>query len=246
MLSYFTNRYAYIGQPLSLAIPLIIRTVFSIGSLFLIGAYLAPFAFLPLLSPKWSIPALLILLSGILSTNSNQHNMLMQYPAAAIPFLFIAFIEVLPKVLANQEVQSIIKRTQKRVLAYSLILIMLISLDIISEGRIKLASFPDSHDAAINQVISLVPNNATVTASNVIFPHLCSRTNAYLDAGEGEAAAPAGGIVNGDWGYPERDTEYIVIDSKNSEMMKSDSEIISMQYTLIKNIDGVELYRLNS
>ena len=245
LLSYFTNRYAYIGQPLSLAIPLAVSTIFSMSSLFLIVAYLLPLAFLPLLSPKWSIPALLILLSGILSTCSAQHNELMQYPAAAIPFLFMAFIVVLPGIMRNSKISSILKKYRYLALTCSII-IVIICLTIISGGRIKLASLPDAHDAAINQVIALVPNNATVTTSNVIFPHLCSRTNTYLLAWEGEAAAPEAGIINGDWGFPKKETEYVFIDAGNNSMMASNINIILKHYTLIKNIDGVLLYQLKS
>jgi uncharacterized membrane protein len=245
LLSYFTNRYAYIGQPLSLAIPLAVSTIFSMSSLFLIGAYLSPFGFLPLLSPKWSIPALLILLSGIFSTCATQHSELMQYPAAAIPFLFMAFIIMLPGVIRNPQMPIYIKKYHKRVFTYSIIVIIILSLTVISDGRIRLAALPDAHDDAINQVIALVPNNATVTTSNVIFPHLCSRTNTYLLAWEGEAVAPESGIINGDWGFPEKETEYVVIDDGNSPTMAANINIMLKRYTLIKNIDGVLLYQLN-
>ena len=244
ILTYFTNRYNYIGLPLSTAFPLAVHTIFSTGSLFLIGAYLAPLAFLSFLSPKWSIPALFVMLSQILSTNSSQHNGLCQYSAAAIPFLFIAFMEVLTRIRGNRQIKSLIDRTNKRVVSYSLILIMLVSCSIITEGRIQLASWPDKHDAAINQVIALVPNNATVTASNRIFPHLCSRTNVYLDALEGVGLQAAAGITEGNWGFPDKDTEYVVIDFKDQPSFVAYSRVLSSKYEFITNVDGVSLYRL--
>ncbi len=246
ILSYFSNRYAYIGLPLKTAISMAFHTAFSIDSLFLIGAYLAPLAFLPLLSPRLVIPGLLVMLSGILSTYFGQHSELMQYPAAAIPFLFVAFMEVLPRILKNQQIQLIINKSHNRAVTYSIIFVVLISLSIISEGRIQLASLPNKHCEAINQVISLVPDNATVTASNIIFPHLCSRTDTYLDAWEGEGMSTGSGIINGNWGYPQKDTEYVVIDTQYSPILASEIKHVSKNYTLIKNIDGVELFQLNS
>jgi len=245
LLSFITNRYEYIGQPLSIAIPLVVSTIFSMGSLFLIGAYLAPFAFLPLLSPKWAIPGLVVMLSGILSTNSGQHSMLRQYPAAAIPFLFIAFMEVLPRVWGNQQVQSYIKITNNRVIAESIIFIFLISLSLVSEGIITVASLPDSHDAAINQIIALVPDNSTVTASNVIFPHLCSRTDTYLNAWEGDEIMAGAGMTTSDWGYPDKNTEYVILDAKDQTSAPSIKDI-AKNYILVMQIDGVLLYKLSN
>jgi len=246
MLSYFTNRYAYVGLPLSEGVPQALKTIFSMNSLFLLGAYLAPLAFLPLLSPKLVIPALAIMLSGILSTNTNQHTMLMQYPAPAIPFLFVAFMEVLPKIQENQQVQSFIKRTHNRAATYSTIFIVLISLTIISEGRIQLVAFPDSHDADINQVISLIPDNATVTASNTIFPHLCDREDTYMFAWQGKSIAVAGGITKGDWGHPDKETEYVIIDSSEPIANQTNKKLLVNKYNVIIDIDGVSLYQLKS
>jgi len=248
ILSYFTNRYTYIGQPLSVAFPMAIHTIFSRDSLFLIGAYLAPLFFLPLFSPKWVIPAVVILLSGIFSTDYGQHGELMQYAAAAVPFLFLAFMEVLPKVLGNLQIQTIISKSKNRLLVYSLVFMVFISIGIILNGRIQLASFPNGNDATFNQVVALIPDGVTVTASNVIFPHLCTRTETYLDANEGNAIAPETGIISGDWGFPDKDTDYVVICYKNNAWYEA--EMISIKktkkYKLIRDFDGIALYQLNS
>lgn len=245
ILSYFVNRYDYISLPLNEAIPSAFHTIFSSGSLFLISAYLAPLALLPLLSPKWCIPALVVLFSDVMSTNLSQHTMLLQYSAAAIPFLFIAFIEVLPKVLANREIKLIIQNTRNRAIPYSLIFILVISLVIISEGRIKLASIPDKHDTALNQVISLVPDNASVSASNEIISHLCAHTNAYIFSWQGEGLAVAGDITKGVYGFPQNDTEYIVIDT-NDWTSAFYAKQIPNTYKLVIDIDKVCLYQLRN
>jgi len=246
ILSYFTSRYTYLSQPLSVGLPLAFHTVFSMDSVMLIIAYLSPLAFIPLLSPKWSISALVVLASGIFSTNVAQHTALRQYTAAAVPFLFIAFMEAFPKVMSHPRVQSVIKNTKNHTVAWSLLFIVIISGFLISGGNIQFASFPDAHDAAINQIVALVPDNATVTAGDLIFPHLCSRTDTYLNAVDGASLMPGSGIIHADWGFPAQDTEYVVIDVKNQLIPASDLSVIFKQYTLTKNIDGVELYKLDS
>ena len=57
---------------------------------------------------------------------------------------------------------------------------------------------------------------------------------------------PGSGIIHADWGFPAQDTEYVVIDVKNQLIPASDLSVIFKQYTLTKNIDGVELYKLDS
>jgi hypothetical protein len=115
----------------------------------------------------------------------------------------------------------------------------------ISGGRIKLASLPDAHDAAINQVIALIPDNTGVTASNNIFPHLCSRTDVYLDAWEGDEIESSSGLNNVIWGYPERETDYVIFDVGKDIVMASNLKIILSQYALVTDLDGVMLFSHN-
>jgi uncharacterized membrane protein len=60
-------------------------------------AYLVPLGCLPVLSLQWAVPAFVIMFSGMISTNPGQHEQLLQYPPAAIPFLFMAFMYALPR-----------------------------------------------------------------------------------------------------------------------------------------------------
>jgi len=110
-------------------------------------------------------------------------------------------MEVLPKVLGNLQIQTIISKSKNRLLVYSLVFMVFISIGIILNGRIQLASFPNGNDATFNQVVALIPDGVTVTASNVIFPHLCTRTETYLDANEETLLRrkPASSAVIGDF-----------------------------------------------
>jgi uncharacterized membrane protein len=246
ILSYFTNRYTYVEQSLWQAILSALGTVFSSGSFFLICAYLVPLGLLPLLSLQWSAPALVIMLTGMLSDRAQQHEELNQYPAVAIPFLFLAFIIALPRLKEDPLVQCSLKYTAGRIKGYSIALLVVASLIIITMGRIQLVQLPSEHDKVIDQVLAAIPDGATVTASNDIFPHICSRTDTYLP----EFLDTGTGIIDGDWGYPDRDTEYVVVDSMHMQLSTGGYwEIaimrqIAEKYDLILNIDGTRLYRL--
>ena len=246
MLSFMAIRYAYLSEPISVAIPMFFKTTFSAGSLFLILGYLAPLGFVPLLSLEWSIPGLVIMLSGILSTATGQHDALMHFSAAAIPFLFMAFIVSLPKLKEDKSIQLLINKTNQRIVYYSLVLLLLASVSILSEGRIEFASLPDKHDVAINQVIEYIPDNATVSASNAIFPHICDRTDAYLLVWDGESVAKLAGIVSGKWGFPDSNTEYVIVDSKDplSTAVLLYGKNLARDYNLIIEVDGVRLYKI--
>jgi uncharacterized membrane protein len=250
ILTYFTNRYTYLNQPeantITRTVIKTLMTFFSLGSLFLICGYLVPLGFLPLLSLTWSIPGLLILLSGMLSTATGQHEQLMQYSAAAIPFLFMAFIDALSYLNKNQQVQSFLAKTEGRVRVYAVILVVIASISMISAGRIQEAEWPDSHDAALSAVLAAIPDGASVTAVNNIYPHLCTRTDVYVP----RVVDDTTGIVHGIWGYPEKETEFVVVDYRHKQKTTGGfweyviRGKIDNRYEMVLEIDGARLYRL--
>ncbi|MBI2858161.1 MAG: DUF2079 domain-containing protein [Chloroflexi bacterium] len=246
LLSYFSNRYTYTGHGLYITVRVALWVLFSAGSLLLVTGYLVPLGLLPLLSLRWAFPGLLIMLSGMISSYPGQHEALLQYPAAAVPFLFMAFIDALPRVQKDRQICYWMNRTQGRARVYALAFMGIASLAIISVGRIDLAEFPDRHDLALDQVIAAVPDGATVTASNDIFPHLVSRTETYLPRHIGSET----GIVAGDWGFPERETEYVIVDYLHKQQYMGGywEDVIrkglSERYQLVLEIDGARLYKL--
>jgi uncharacterized membrane protein len=246
ILTYFTNRYTYLGQPPIITILGITQIIFSSGSLFLIVAYFAPLGFTPLLSFTWCIPALFVLASGILSTQDGQHTQLMHYPATAIPFLFMAFIESLPRLQDDNFVKSLIRKTQGRIKIYAICLMMIASFSIISVGQIQFAFTQDKHLYAINQIVAAVPDGVTVTATNRIFPHLCSRTETYLPRWTGKET----GIIFGIWGFPDKETEYVIVDRNYPQIYygtfweSATKNDLEEKYSLVLDIDGAQLYRL--
>jgi len=248
MLTYATVRYEYLGQPIVSAILGAIQTFFSVEALFLVSAYLVPLAFLPLFSLRWAAPGLFILAISLLSTYSAQHHQLLQYPAAAIPFLFMALINTLAHMREKRSLQSLIMKAGKRLLIYlvSLMVIAALLINFYPTSRLRVATLPGPHEEAINRVIALVPDGATVTANNNIFPHLCSRTDAYLP----RLIHRYSPIENGDWGFPDRETAYVVIDRVYKQRYIGGYwedvviDELNEKYELVAEFDGARLYRL--
>lgn len=54
------------------------------------------------------------------------------------------------------------------------------------------------------------------------------------------------GITKSDWGFPDKETEYFIIDTKKTIWTEQYAKIIAKNYVVIMNVDGVELYQLNN
>jgi len=245
ILTYATVRYEYLGQPLGQAILGAIHTFFSVESLFSVFAYLAPLAFLPLFSLRWAAPALFILMMNMLSTCAAQHYWLRQATTVAIPFLFMAMINTLAEAKEGGNRRLLLTKVWKRLPVYMVIAALLFNF--YPTSRVTHVALPGPHEEAINRVIALVPDGATVTANNSIFPHLCSRTDTYLP----QFIDPYTPIdYNADWGFPDRETEYVVVDRVYKQHYIGGYwedliiDELEEKYQLVAEIDGAKLYRL--
>ena len=116
-------------------------------------------------------------------------------------------------------------------------------------SRIREAAWPGPHEKAINRVIALVPDGATITANNSIFPHLCCRTDAYLPMLLDQYTPIQ---LDAEWGFPHRETEYVIVDWKYKQGHMGGywedviADELKEKYQLVAEIDGVKLYRLHS
>ena len=112
MLGYGSIRYSYLDKPPLQLILGALGSFFQWGSIFLFFSYFWPLGFLPLLSPLWAAPALFILATGMLASEPAQKT-LHQYPAAAIPFLFMALIATLAPGTDRRAIVSTLGKTTK-------------------------------------------------------------------------------------------------------------------------------------
>jgi uncharacterized membrane protein len=246
ILKYGTIRYTYLSLPFNEAVTGGFNTLFSSGSLYLILAYFAPFAFLPLLKIQWCFPALIVMLSGMLSTWHGQHNALYQTQAVAVPFLFISFILALEWLINNRKFKSLSESMNKRLPIYIFVILFLLSWNYLITTRISHMKTPSSHDSAIESVLELIPDGVSVTANNTIFAHICNRTDTYLHIADKNTV-----LADGVWGYPDKITEYIVIDKIHKQRYIGGAywellfiKDIEEKYELIIETDNISLYRL--
>jgi uncharacterized membrane protein len=241
ILTYGTVRYEYMQLPTGEAFTGALATLFSAGSLSLFFVYFTSLGYLPLLSLRWSFPALVVFLENALSTCPAQHA-LHQSHAAAIPFLFMGLIAVLAWIKDHPKVQGVTKK-YKYLVYLMIFMVTLTSLQYVYSTRLSLAKLPGPQEVATNQVLSLIPDGATVTTMNNVFPHICDRTIAYLPWFHDKYTP----IDKGDWGFPEKDTEYVVVDRVHDGAQGTMEYIVKKQpdkYELVIEIDCVKLYRL--
>jgi uncharacterized membrane protein len=189
--------------------------IYSIGQLF---AYFAPLCFLPLFSIEWAIPAICILIIAMISTWGGQHNFINQYATSALPYLFTGMVLTFAKTKEDKntiEIKEIKTENWKLyasgfIIAFSLIIIYLYT-PLTNIGQMIGPAFdPNSQKASsdLNQVINSIPKGTkiSVTANNNIEPHLVVDNDPYL-------AHLQYGFVNSVWGYPDRLTDYVLVDT---------------------------------
>jgi uncharacterized membrane protein len=215
ILTYGTVRFEYLQLPAFEAIKGAWSTLFNSESWFLFCAFLAPLGFLSLLSWKWSFPGVIVLLSNMLSTCPNQHSGLYQSATPAVPFLFMGFVCSISWLKDKPQIQKYVVEFRGRLFTYIFILLSLLSLFFVSkfffeDDGTKVLKIPGSHELAIAKILETIPDGVTVTANNAIFPHICDRTDTYLP----KFLDPYTPIINGEWGYPDKNTQYVVIDEQ--------------------------------
>jgi len=243
MLMYGSLRYSYINEPFGQMVLGALSTFFSGWSMLLLLAYFVPLAFLPLFSPLWAAPALFVLAKDMFAIEPAQHG-LAQYSAPAIPFLFMALIITLTEI--REKGRHLFLRKAWRFLPVAMIVVALsISLPY---TILRGATLPGSHARATDRVIALIPDGATVSAPNHIFPHLCLRTVTYMPPWPEESIPNR---LYGDFGVPDRETDYVVIDWQRKQPYPGGgwwedviADYLKERYDLLAEMDGVSLYKL--
>jgi hypothetical protein len=135
-----------------------------------------------------------VLLENTLTTSPAQRAPRISH-AAAIPFLFMGLMAALVWLKDKPIIQTVI--TKYRYLVYLLVIVVVLGAILyISRTGLQNAKLPGQAEAVTNQVLALIPDGASVTVTNNIFPHVCDRTEAYLPWFHDKYTP----IENGDWG----------------------------------------------
>ncbi|MEM3383750.1 MAG: DUF2079 domain-containing protein [Nitrososphaerales archaeon] len=210
-----------------------------------------PVLFLPLLKPTYLLPILPWIMISLFSNYPAYYVISSHYPAFIAPFIFLATIYGFRKIA-----KSIKRAKSKKLLIIAILTITILSLlfDILRIRTIYHFTGADlQHVSNIYDILSLVPNNASVLAQDNIFPHLSSRFEAYTipsPTWEGFSSISVEMLNN----VLDKKPEYIIVDLKaDNQHSRAMGELILStlsrlefsQYSLIVERDGIYLFRLN-
>jgi uncharacterized membrane protein len=136
--------------------------------------FLAPLAFLPLLSPESLIMTLPWIGLSFASPYLLYHSIFYQYTGFVIPFVIIA----LPKGIERLNLQKTRKIIPLLLLATIISLIYVPFLPGMPWNY--QLPVPDDQTQMKHEILALIPSNASVLTENDIFPHVSGRANAYM------------------------------------------------------------------
>ena len=135
-----------------------------------ITALFAPLAFLSFLEPLMLIMSVPWLAASLLSINKLYYTIGTQYPAFVSPFLFVAAVGGIKKLIDVSSKEILNK------IASLMVVCLVLSIFLLPTG--DYFSVTDT-DKTIRLALSEVPANASVSAMPEILPHLCDRLEAY-------------------------------------------------------------------
>jgi uncharacterized membrane protein len=210
----------------------------------------APLLFIALLKPLYFLPALPWLLVAMLSNFEPHYVIWTHYSSFIIPFLFLATIFGLKEFLDNSTTlftKKLMKLIQISVLIAAMITIVLGSLNYSS-----IMGFDSRHISSLNDVLDLIPSNASILAQDNIFPHVSGRFEAYTipsPTWEGFSLIAIETLNN----TLAKKPEYIIIDLKAKDKgSQAVAELIyktlykeRLPYGFLAINDGVYLFQLD-
>lgn len=179
MIPLYLLRYpANAASALSYDIPL--KTTYII-------ALFGPLAFMSFFKARYLLPTVPWFVEALFSNYQPYYTIIFQYSAYVIPFIFAAAIYAPTAIYAvggnnGNKVRALEKRLAI-LIAFSFIGFLLVSplSPTVATLHPSLGTRPVSQrDKFENQLLTLIPANASVLADNTLFPHVSSRANAYV------------------------------------------------------------------
>lgn len=146
---------------------------------FYVVCLLGPLGFMPLLALEPLVMALPWIGASFITNYPLYYSVYFQYTGFVIAFIFIALIKAIERLTAKG---TTLKRMKK-------ILIMLFSATTISALFLPFTPIspwmyqlpiPTEQSTLSHEVMSLVPQNASILTQNNFFPHVCSRVDAFM------------------------------------------------------------------
>ncbi|MCX8170694.1 MAG: DUF2079 domain-containing protein [Candidatus Bathyarchaeota archaeon] len=168
------------GGPAEIILNILANPLKALGILFNDGqrkflyivSLFGPLAFIPFLEPFALIMAMPWLAASLLSINPLYYSIESQYPAFVSPFIFVAAIDGIKKLMRfNVNITGRI--------AVMMALMLLFSSLLIPPGIQSGIFEPDGKREAIWLALREIPPNASVSIMPDVYPHVCNRLEAY-------------------------------------------------------------------
>jgi uncharacterized membrane protein len=241
--NYFSERYGYFGKNMAEVLQSVLLHPFRTMRYLLVWPKvsffletLAPLAFLSLLNLPLFLVATPTYAIDLLSNFSAMHNSGSRYPSLLIPFIFASAIMGLSKFLER-------KSEEERPAAYRKIIVYPIVFTILSTLLLNPSPFRigwqfipkvSEHQKTVLKMLREIPPQASLSTQVNIYQHASYRLNCYAWYCEG--------------------TEYIILDPANEwydRIAPGWSATIEKlvkegKYEMIKECDGVQIYRKKS
>jgi len=181
----YVGRYAYLGSGFSSVFKTILTQpwrpilhFFSLPTLGYLVALLLPFAFLPLLSPYLLIGVGIILQNCLAETSSQMADISTHYTIPLIPILFLAFItqlHVLKSKWSAEKFHQWVGRF-KKITVFCIVL----NLFLFTFLELRRYMINSAHVEASIHGVQHIPKNASISASNSLFPRVHYRKHVFL------------------------------------------------------------------
>jgi uncharacterized membrane protein len=206
----------------------------------------APLAFMSFLKMRYLLPALPWFVFALFSNYQPYYLILFQYPAYVISFIFVGAIYGLGRVAVDSRT---LEKRLTILLTFSLIAFLLVSplspTSTFVHQDSEVNSF-SQRDHLISQLLAYIPTNASVITDNAFFPHVSSRSNAYViptippvwNDHEPEGKNFTKAILE--------KVEYIIVDTKTDPL--ASSVVFSLiagnsTFKLLASVDSVVLFK---
>jgi len=204
-----------------------------------------PLAFIPLLEPIELVPSTPFFVSILLYTRKAQYQIGDQYPAFILPFVFSATIKALSKI--NLSKPTLIKLMA---ITTSIFVIMQSPLSTFAIGVYPPYVFGGAYATPcltrnvilLHKVLDLVPDNATILTQNYIFPHVASRTGAYVVVNNLNLTLSLYDQLK------KENLDYILLNLRNAhktDIALAQYVIEDGEYGLFASADGILLFKKN-
>lgn len=188
-----SGNFAILGakNPLEIPVLIVLRPWNAIQALaydwhlklFYIVLVLGPLAFFSLKAPSALIPTVPWLGFSFLSQAVCHHVLGHQYEAYIVSFIFAAAIFVFRKNFSKKQGLKGVKGSIKKIVVFSLVFFVGAS----PLGPVVNVLFPDytsiyigEHERLLNEVLNMVPSNASILTQDNLFTHVSHRINAYV------------------------------------------------------------------